>query len=156
MFCDRCGAPVQPAQRFCGACGKDLIATAAVPYAQVGRVQEHLRLVSILWLVLSALNLVCALVLWILAHGLFPHLHEMGAPPEAPTAFLVSLFSMLASLVFVKALAGFFCWLGAAQPRTLGTGANHRSVIPGIIKRAFRHRPRDLQSVGSSAGGVGR
>jgi zinc-ribbon domain len=112
MFCDRCGAPVQPAQRFCGACGKDLVATAAVPYPQMGRVQEHLRLVAIFWLVLSAFNLVGALVLWVLAHGLFPHLHEMGAPPEAPTAFLVSLFSMLALVVFVKALAGFLAGWG--------------------------------------------
>ena len=112
MFCDRCGAPIQPAQRFCGTCGKDLAPPSATPYLQMGRVREHLRFVAILWIVLSVLNAVGGLVLWILGHALFPYLHEMGAPPETPTVFLTWLFGMLAFFVLAKAVAGFFAGWG--------------------------------------------
>lgn len=112
MFCNQCGAAVPPQQRFCGNCGKDLAPAGSVPFQPMGRVREHLRLVAILWLVLSALNAIGGLVLWILGHALFPHLHEMGAPPEAPTEFLTALFSVLAVVVLVKAVAGFFAGWG--------------------------------------------
>jgi len=112
MFCDRCGAPIQPQQRFCGACGKDFAVPTVAAYPPMSRVQEHIRLVGILWVVLAVLNSIGALVLWILGHSLFPHLHEMGAPPEAPTDFLSSLFGVLAFVVFAKAVASFFAGWG--------------------------------------------
>lgn len=115
MFCDRCGAPIQPGQLFCGACGKSLAPPGAAPYLTMGRVQEHLRFVSVLWLVVSVLNAVAAVVLWILSRAFFPHLHELGAPPEAPTQFLTALFGMLAFILFAKAVAGFFAGWGLMQ-----------------------------------------
>ncbi|HVP50046.1 MAG TPA: zinc ribbon domain-containing protein [Candidatus Bathyarchaeia archaeon] len=110
MFCDRCGAEVQPQQRFCGSCGKDFAAPVAPIY--VGRVREHIRLVAVLWLVLSAMSAVAGLFLWILSHSLFPHLHEMGAPPDVPVEFLSSLFGMLAVAILLKSAAGFIAGWG--------------------------------------------
>jgi len=108
MFCDRCGAAVQPDQRFCGRCGKEFSASV-IAYPAAGRVHEHIRLLGILWLALSALNAVAGFVLFILANTLFAHLHEMpNVPPDVPAGFLHSLFATLGVFVLAKAAAGFF------------------------------------------------
>jgi len=114
MFCDRCGAALQPDQRFCGRCGKEF-AAVAFAYPQPSRVQAHIRLLGILWLALSALNAVAGVVLFILANTVFLHLHEMGAPPDVPEGFLHSLFSAIGSLVLIKAACGFFAGWGLLQ-----------------------------------------
>ena len=115
MFCDRCGAAVQPDQRFCGRCGKQFSVTA-LAYPQPSRVQEHVRLLGILWLALSALTAIGGVVLFVLANTLFLHLHEMpNVPPDVPAGFLHSLFSVLGTLVLLKAAFGFFAGWGLLQ-----------------------------------------
>jgi zinc-ribbon domain len=112
MFCDRCGAAVQPEQRFCGQCGKEFSATA-IAHPPPSRVQEHIRLLGILWLALSALNAVAGFVLFILGNTLFAHLHEMpNVPPDVPAGFLHALFSTIGGLILLKAAAGFFAGWG--------------------------------------------
>src|SRR5208337_4256557 len=96
MFCDRCGAALLPEQRFCGQCGKEFSGAVAIAYPRPNRVQEHVRLLGLLWLALSALNAVAGFVLCILAITLFLHLHEMpNVPPDVPAGFLSSLFSTI-------------------------------------------------------------
>jgi len=115
MFCDRCGAAVQPDQRFCGRCGKEFSA-AAIAYPQPTRVQAHIRLLGILWLALSALNAVAGIVLFVLANTLFAHLHEIqGVPPNVPAGFLHSLFSAIGSFILIKAACGFLAGWGLLQ-----------------------------------------
>jgi len=76
-------------------------------------VQEHVRMLGILWLALSALNAVAGLVLCVLANTLFLHLHEMeGVPPDVPAGFLHSLFSAIGGLILIKAACGFFAGWG--------------------------------------------
>ncbi len=115
MFCDRCGAPVLPEQRFCGQCGKQFSAGAGPGRPAPNRVQEHIRLLGILWIALSVLNAVAGVVLLIVGNSLIPHLHEMGAPPEMPTAFLTSLLSAIGIAVLVKAGAGLLAGWGLLQ-----------------------------------------
>ena len=92
MFCDQCGEKLQANQSFCSRCGREVI--GAIPgYPRRSRVQEHVRLLAILWFALSALHVLGGVILVILANTLFLHLHDMGAP-EAPTAFLI-LYSLL-------------------------------------------------------------
>jgi hypothetical protein len=112
MFCDGCGAPVQPGQLFCSKCGKQIV--GAVPYAQsmAGRVERHSHLLAILWLAISALSAIGGLILLILGNALFPHLHQMGAPPEMPVSFLVALFDTLGIVILAKALVGFYAGWG--------------------------------------------
>jgi hypothetical protein len=113
MFCDRCGAPVQPDQRFCGRCGKEFSEAIATAYPLPNRVREHIRLLGILWLALSALNAVAGVVLFIIANTLFAHLHEMGGvPPDVPAGFLRSLFTTIGILILAKAALGFFAGWG--------------------------------------------
>jgi len=115
MFCDKCGAPVQADQRFCGRCGKEFAGGAVVLLRPNSRVGEHIRIVGILWLAFSAVNTVVGVVLCILANTVFAHLHEMGAPPDVPTGFLSSLFGTISILILAKAAAGFLAGWGLLQ-----------------------------------------
>jgi hypothetical protein len=111
MFCDGCGTAVQPGQTFCSRCGKQIIGTVTVMQPRSGRVQSHAHLLGIIWLAISAFNTIAGVVLFILANTLFAHLHELGAP-EAPTAFLRPLLSVIGIFVLAKAAFGFIAGWG--------------------------------------------
>jgi hypothetical protein len=114
MFCDGCGAPVQPGQAFCSKWGKQIIGPVSFAQPRPGRVQGHVRLVGLFWLAFSAFNTVGAVVLYVLASTLFAHMRELGAP-EAPTAFLRPLLSVVAILLLAKAALGFLAGWGLLQ-----------------------------------------
>jgi len=57
MFCNHCGAKLEPAQSFCQGCGKQVLgAVPPAPPAGSG-LARHLRLLGIFWLAYSALRL---------------------------------------------------------------------------------------------------
>jgi phage shock protein PspC (stress-responsive transcriptional regulator) len=111
MFCDKCGAAVQADQRFCSRCGREFTGTMAVGYPRRSRVQEHIRLLGILWLALSAFNAVGAVVLYIIANTLFLHLHESSGPP----LWLHPFLGFIAIMILAKAAAGFVIGWGLLQ-----------------------------------------
>lgn len=110
MFCDSCGNALQEGQGFCSKCGKAVTGVHSVSYPRPGRVQEHVRLLGILWLALAALEITGALVLFIVANTLFVHLPDGG-----PRGFLHPLLSFLAIVVAAKAAAGFLAGWGLLQ-----------------------------------------
>lgn len=117
MFCDGCGAAVQPGQAFCSQCGKQILGPVAVTSARLGRVHQHAHLLGILWLAVSAFNAVAGLILLVLGTSLFPHLRELkGTPPDVPVEFLTSLFTAIAVLILAKAACGFFAGWGLMRP----------------------------------------
>ena len=83
-------------------------------YPRRSRVQEHVRLVAILWFAFSALNALGGVVLIVLANTLFLHLHDFGAP-EAPSAFLHPFLSFIGVLVVAKGAVGFLAAWGLLQ-----------------------------------------
>ena len=111
MFCDGCGAALAAGQSFCSQCGKECAGMIAVGYPRRSRVQEHVRLLAILWFAFSALNILGGVVLVVLANTLFLHLHEMGAP-GAPTAFLHPLLTLVGVFTVVKGAAGLLAGWG--------------------------------------------
>ena len=115
MFCDGCGTAVQPGQAFCSRCGKQVVGPVTVMQPVPGRVQGHVHLLGIMWLAMSAFNAVGGVVLYILANTLFAHLHEMGAPPDAPVGFLRPLLSVIGILILAKAAVGFIAGWGLLQ-----------------------------------------
>ena len=116
MFCDGCGATVQPGQAFCSRCGKQIVGGVSVMQPLPGRVQQHAHLLGILWLAMSAFNAVGGLLLVILGTVLFPHLHEMkDVPPDVPVGFLTALFTTLGIIVLAKAALGFLAGWGLTQ-----------------------------------------
>jgi HEAT repeat protein/predicted nucleic acid-binding Zn ribbon protein len=79
MFCDKCGTTLQADQRFCSRCGKE-VAGPMVGYPQRNRVREHVRLLGIFWLALSAFRLIPGLFLVaFMRHGTMSFL-----PPDVP------------------------------------------------------------------------
>ena len=111
MFCDGCGGAVQPGQSFCSRCGKQIVGPVTAMQPRRSRVQEHIHLLGILWVAISAFSAVGGVILCILANTLFAHMHDLGAP-EAPTAFLRPLLSVVAILVLAKAALGFIAGWG--------------------------------------------
>jgi len=109
MFCDKCGAGLQADQGFCSRCGKE-VSGVMVGYPQHNRVREHVRLLGIFWLALSALDGLLGVASYIVAHTVFNQ--EMY--PNRP-AFLHPLLSFIGILVIVKAFAGFATGWGLLQ-----------------------------------------
>jgi zinc ribbon protein len=111
MFCDKCGSALQANQNFCSRCGKEIAGPMMVGYPRRSRVREHIRLLGILWLALSAFNAVAAVVLFILANTLFLHLPMTGEN----AGWLHPFFRLIAWVVVVKAAAGFAAGWGLLQ-----------------------------------------
>jgi hypothetical protein len=80
-----------------------------------GRVQEHVHLLGLMWLAMSAFNVVGGVVLYVLANTLFANMHQLGVPPEAPTDFLRPLLSVIGIFVLAKAACGFIAGWGLLQ-----------------------------------------
>ena len=114
MFCDACGAPVQPGQGFCSKCGKQIIGPVSLIQPRPGRVQEHVRLLGLFWLALSAFNTVASIALYVIANTLFANPRALGAP-ESSTAFLRPFLSVIAILLLAKAAIGFLAGWGLLQ-----------------------------------------
>lgn len=112
MFCDRCGANVQPNQRYCGTCGKDMVAPQIMYVTPQNRVQQHVRLLGILWLAISALNILGGFVLFVVANTIFGRARQFGMPdPHAP-AFVHMILIAVAWAILIKAAAGFLAGWG--------------------------------------------
>lgn len=114
MYCDACGTAVQPGQGFCSKCGKQIVGPVSWAQPRAGRVQEHVRLVGLFWLALSAFNTVASVVLYVIANTLFANPHGLGSP-EGSTAFLRPLLSVVAILLLAKAAVGFLAGWGLLQ-----------------------------------------
>ena len=114
MFCDACGGAVQPGQAFCSKCGKQIVGPVSMMQPLPGRVRQHVHLLGLMWLALSAFNAVGGVVLYILANTLFA-MHKFAGPPEAPTGFLRPLLSVIAIFVLAKAAFGFITGWGLLQ-----------------------------------------
>ena len=116
MFCDGCGAAVQAGQAFCAKCGKQIIGPIALARPVPGRVQQHVHLLGILWLAISAFNALAGIVVLLLGMVLFPHLREFGnVPPDLPVGFLSALFTTIGIVILGKAACGFFAGRGLMQ-----------------------------------------
>jgi len=111
MFCDGCGGAVQPGQSFCSHCGKQIVGPVTTMQPRRSRVRDHIHLLGILWLAVSALHAVGGVILYIVANTLFAHMSELVAP-EATTAFLRPLLSVVAILILAKAAVGFITGWG--------------------------------------------
>jgi hypothetical protein len=109
MFCDACGTALQAGQEFCSKCGKAIKEGPRWAYPHRSRVQDHVRLLAILWMAYSALDLVGSASMFILSQTLFGPESHTGPP------FLHLLMHYLAVFVFLKALAGFFAGWGLLQ-----------------------------------------
>lgn len=95
MYCNSCGNPVAADQAVCGRCG------AVVGHPLSGRVEQHIKLVGILWIAYAVLHAIGGGVLLIVANTIFATGIHGGDHP----AFLHPLLHAIAIVVLVKAAA---------------------------------------------------
>lgn len=65
MFCSQCGVAIQPGQRYCAGCGRPLGDAPVVSpaWAPQSRVEGNLKVLAILWMVISVYRLIPGLFL---------------------------------------------------------------------------------------------
>jgi len=115
MFCDQCGTALVAGQLRCVRCGKEVLGSVQV---RRSRVEEHIRLLGILWMALSAINVVGGMVLVVIANTLFgPH---GQLPPDVPTHWLRPFLTFIGVLVLLKAATGFIAGWGLLQRESWG------------------------------------
>jgi len=115
MFCDKCGTPVQPGQAYCSKCGKQIMGPVALAQPRPGRVREHVRLLGLFWLALSAFDTVGAVFLYVFV-TVMPHL----AASDGPEAFLRPFLRVLAILLLAKTALGFLAGWGLLKHEKWG------------------------------------
>ncbi len=114
MFCENCGANVLPGQNFCSRCGRRLAAelhpptsqtpprTSPLPFAET-RLEKHLKIVAILWLVISAFRLLPAFGL-LFGSGFAMHFMPFGVRSLLmPFAGVITLFLLAGSVAGILA-----------------------------------------------------
>lgn len=116
MFCDACGAALQPGQAYCTRCSKQVIGPVV---EGSGRVARHAHLLGILWIAYSALSLIGGVILMIVSHTVFG---PFGLPhmPGGPPMFIRPLLSAIAVVLICKAVAGIAAGLGLLQRQDWG------------------------------------
>ena len=113
MFCDQCGLQLQAGQQTCSRCGKAVL--GPVGYRR-NRVQEHVRLVGILWMAYSALILLAGIAVEIVAHTIFSGtFHFPDGPPPEVTNWLRPLLTFIGGMILLKAAAGILTGWGLLQ-----------------------------------------
>jgi hypothetical protein len=133
MFCDQCGAQLEVNQGFCSRCGKEVKGTIGIAAPRPGRVQAHIRLLGILWLALSAFDVMGGIVGIVLANSIFSH--EWGI--QGLPLFLQPLIRGFAIFSLVKAAAGFLAGWGLLNRQSW---ARPLAIAMGIVS-LFIHIP---------------
>jgi hypothetical protein len=141
MFCNRCGTPLQPDFNLCPKCGAPVAsgtptaggAVVVAPTAGTrSKLQRHLRILGILWIVVGILWIIPSLVLMGMSHA--PHIvigDEMFSRPFMPPV----LFS-LGSLFLLVAAGGILVGWGLMNHERW---ARITAIIIGIL--AIFHPP---------------
>jgi len=113
MFCDQCGTQLQAGQQHCTRCGKAVLGLQQV---RRSRVQEHVRLLGILWIAYSALHVLgAAFVLLIGRIFLSGAIHISNGPPAEFLQLLRPIVAFIGWLLIVKAAAGLVAGWGLLQ-----------------------------------------
>ncbi len=112
MFCDQCGAQLQTGDRRCGRCGKAVLGLIEL---RRSRVQQHIQMLSILWMAYGVLEVVGGVVVIAVAKLFIGHIHiEHGPPPEV-TSWFEPFLTFIGWMILVKAAAGFVAGWGLLQ-----------------------------------------
>jgi hypothetical protein len=108
MFCDGCGATIESRQKFCSKCGKPI--AAASPVSAGNRIAANLKLLAILWMVLSVVTcLIPGLFLVLSADLAAPYI-----PPDAP-GFIVPLLHGIGIFLLCGAAIGLLAGWGLLE-----------------------------------------
>jgi len=119
MFCNSCGAELKPGQQFCGSCGRAAFATVTQSSA-TGRVERHVQMLAILWLVYSGLHVIAGIAILLVANTVLATLGVRGVPgapmpPGGVPGFVQPLVSFVGGIVVMKGILGVGAGWGLLQ-----------------------------------------
>ena len=124
MYCDRCGTQLPDNARFCSTCGKALLgfAAAAAAPAGTGRVGRHIRILGILWLILSGFRLIPGLAMMAM----------FGSPRFIPGVpfFVHNIVSGIGFLFVAGAVVGLAAGWGLIQREPW---ARMLAIVTGVL-----------------------
>lgn len=103
MYCNSCGSPVAANQAVCSRCG------TAVGQPLMNRVEQHLKLLGILWIAYAVLHAIGAAVLLIVANTIF------GQYSGRHAGFLHPLLQTIGIVVLAKAAACVIAGFGLLE-----------------------------------------
>lgn len=107
MFCNSCGKELQAGQQFCSACGQP-VGVARVP-SSTNRVGDHLKVLSILWLVYAGFAVLGGFLVWVAANAFLPAVLA-GIARNQPGVQLPAFIQPILNLVVLFILAkGALC-----------------------------------------------
>lgn len=124
MYCDACGTQLEAGYQFCSSCGKPIGATPAEGAAGVsqvrdaGRLARHLRILGILWIVISVLRLLAGVA--VLAVGVFVFGMLQGA--WLFERLVPSVLGMIAGFMLLCAAGGLMAGWGLLERRPWARG----------------------------------
>lgn len=141
MFCDKCGTPIIPGQNFCSRCGKQLVPTVQPPAPEAAtspppprsappplllenRVEKHVKILAIVWLVISVMDVAPALGLFF-GSGIAMHFIPMPV-----RAFLMPVAGFIAVFLLARAVVGLLVGWGLLQYRSW---ARVLALVLGVI-----------------------
>ncbi|HET7209818.1 MAG TPA: zinc ribbon domain-containing protein [Terriglobales bacterium] len=131
MFCDQCGNALTPGQRYCTRCGKQVVGDVGPVAMQHGRVRGHIRFLGILWIALSALNVLGGAALVLMANTIFARWSALSQNnPGLPAGFLHIVLGSIGAFILIKAAAGFLAGWGLLQHESW---ARILAIVLGIL-----------------------
>ena len=131
MFCNSCGTPLQPDYRVCPKCGL-AISSQVAPVHDPERLERHIRVLGILWMIAGALFLIPAIALFVL--GGAAHIMIHGNPLATMLGPL--LMNIVGGTFLLLAAGGFFVGKGLTDHRPWARTAG---LILGVL--ALFHPP---------------
>jgi hypothetical protein len=123
MFCNRCGIEIQPDFNLCPKCGSPVGVSVA---ARGGRMERHLRILGILWIVVGALWIIPSLVLVGLSHA--PRI--MIGDEMFTRAFIPPMLFSLGAVFLVVAAGGILVGWGLMRHERW---ARMTAIVVGIL-----------------------
>ena len=131
MFCDQCGGQLDVGARFCNRCGKEVKGPIDFTAPRPSRVQAHVRLLGILWLALSAFDVVAGLGAIIVARWIF----GPEGPAAAAPVFVRPLVTIGGLISLGKAALGFLAGSGLLNRQPW---ARSLAIVVGVISLFFQ------------------
>jgi hypothetical protein len=133
MFCNRCGTQLQPDFNLCPKCGAPVGANATTPRpAPASRMERHLRILGIFWIIIGVLWVIPSAVLMVLSRA--PHI--MIGDEMFTRHFMPPLFFSLGSLFLLVAAGGILVGWGLMKRERW---ARITAIVLGIL--ALFHPP---------------
>ena len=145
MFCDQCGREAPSEARFCSNCGRNLpaahppfqsapTAPAYYPVGPVARVNSHLRVLGILWLISGVLQTMSVGWLWFVGRMIVPSILASATPAFSAGTPLERLvvggIAFASGLIVLQALLSFIAAWGLLERQSWGRVA---AIIAGIF-----------------------